>query len=427
MGTTLDSSLNRNTPRSLRPALLLCVAGVFMPLFGQNLLLLVFLIWAWMVRPKGEPWGKIGLLGLSQLLLWVWTLISVLWSYNCEEAITKTLSKVQWVVWPLAFMALRPWMVEQRRWFARCIWVSALFVSGICIVDVLWRSRGPVFWFQDMVYDNLARVSGLDPAYLGMWILLALVAYGQDQVMPRQNHERKVIAWHTAYLLFTVVMVTLLSSRMAMLTGLAMMGVFLIILLRLRKFRWSIAGGLTMLILIPWLLIQGNTINRTRVGEMMDLKADYSTNHRGSGPLRIALWKNTLKCYASNPIFGTGVGDFQDDIRKVYRQNKLEIGYVNQFNSHNQYLQTLATLGPLGLLLLLMILLYPLWQAWKHQQWEALMVFVILLMSMVSESTLERQKGLYIVGLLSNGYFGELLQRGTPTQTHVNDPPKHAT
>jgi O-antigen ligase len=291
-----------------------------------------------------------------------------------------------------------------------------------------------------MVYENLARASGLHPIYLSMWILFALVAYVQDQILstphevmlphdrilPPKMHNPQGYGRHGAYLLFTVYMVTQLSSRMAMLTGLAMTAVFLIILIRQGKFRWSIAGGLAMLMLIPFLLIQVNAVNRSRVGEMVDLQADHSTNRWGGRSLRIAKWKNTLECYAANPVLGTGAGDFQTELDSVYRLNRLESGFINRFNSHNQYLQTLATLGPVGLLLLLSSLLFPLWRAWQQHQWESLMIFMILLLSMLTESMLERQKGLYIVGLLSNGYFWGKPQRGNTPQTKAQDLPEHA-
>jgi len=366
-----------------------------------------------------------GIWGYAQILLWIWTLASLGWSDHRGEGITEVLSKAQWLVWPLAFMALQPWLAEHRRWFARCIWMSAVLVTVLCVADVLRRSSGPSSWFQDMVYENLARASGLHPIYLSMWILLGLVAYAQDRILaapvrnlaapvrdlPSPKSTPRANVGHIAYMLFTVVMVTQLSSRMAMLTGLAMVGVFLLILIRLGKFRWWMTVGLAFLVLLPWLLIQANSVNRSRVSEMVDLQADHTTNRWGGRSLRVAKWKNTLECYGENPILGTGAGDFQTELNKVYRRNGLETGYINQFNSHNQYLQTLATLGPLGLFLLLLGFLYGLWWAWKDQQWEALMVFVIILSSMLTESMLERQKGLYIVGLLGNGYFWGMLHR----------------
>jgi O-antigen ligase len=357
------------------------------------------------------------------------------WSHNQSEGITEVLSKAQWLVWPLSFMALQPWMADQRRWFARCIWMSAILVTMICVSDVLLRSSSPSSWFQDLVYENLARASGLHPIYLSMWILLAVVAYAQDQILatpvkvdlPSPSSIPKAYLRHLTYVLFTVVMVTQLSSRMAMLTGLAMIGVFVLILIRLRKFRWWMTGGLALLVLLPWLLIQANSVNRSRVSEMVDLQADHTSNRWGGRSLRVAKWKNTLECYTANPILGTGAGDFQNNLNKVYRRNQLETGYNNQFNSHNQYLQTLATLGPLGLFLLLLGFLYGLWCAWNDQNWEALMVFVIILSSMLTESMLERQKGLYIVGLLGNGYFWGMLHRGKSySQDNYQEPGIHA-
>jgi O-antigen ligase len=435
MVATQDKTLSRTAPLGVKLVLALGVAGVFAPYSWQNLFLLALPICAWILRPRGVSISSPGIWGYSQILLWIWTLASLGWSHNQSEGITEVLSKAQWLVWPLSFMALQPWMADQRRWFARCIWMSAILVAMICVSDVLLRSSSPSSWFQDLVYENLARASGLHPIYLSMWILLAVVAYAQDQILatpvkvdlPSPSSIPKAYLRHLTYVLFTVVMVTQLSSRMAMLTGLAMIGAFVLILIRLRKFRWWMTGGLALLVLLPWLLIQANSVNRSRVSEMVDLQADHTSNRWGGRSLRVAKWKNTLECYTANPILGTGAGDFQNNLNKVYRRNQLETGYNNQFNSHNQYLQTLATLGPLGLFLLLLGFLYGLWCAWNDQNWEALMVFVIILSSMLTESMLERQKGLYIVGLLGNGYFWGMLHRGKSySQDNYQEPGIHA-
>ncbi|MFM8837311.1 MAG: O-antigen ligase family protein, partial [Bacteroidota bacterium] len=336
--------MSKSARLAVQLVLALYVSGVFFPYSWQNLLLLALPICAWMLRPQGKPLARPGLWGYAQILLWLWTLASLGWSDHRGEGITEVLSKAQWLVWPLTFMALQPWLAQQRRWFARCIWMSAVLVTVLCVGDVLRRSNGPSFWFQDMVYENLARASGLHPIYLSMWILLALVAYAQDRILAAPVSDR-TYGEHIAYMLFSVVMVTQLSSRMAMLTGLAMVGVFLLILMRLGKFRWWMTVGLAFLVLLPWLLIQANSVNRSRVREMVDLQADHTTNRWGGRSLRVAKWKNTLECYGQNPILGTGAGDFQTELNKVYRRNGLETGYINQFNSHNQYLQTLATLG----------------------------------------------------------------------------------
>ncbi|MFM7747443.1 MAG: hypothetical protein ACKO7X_05935, partial [Bacteroidota bacterium] len=133
MGATADQAMNQSAPPAVRLVLALCVAGVFAPYSLQNLLLITLPIFAWMLRPQGEPLARPGIWGYTQILLWFWTLASLGWSDHQGEGITEVLSKTQWLVWPLAFMALQPWLTEHRRWFARCIWMSAVLVTVLCV------------------------------------------------------------------------------------------------------------------------------------------------------------------------------------------------------------------------------------------------------------------------------------------------------
>ena len=174
-----------------------------------------------------------------------------------------------------------------------------------------------------------------------------------------------------------------------------------------------------MALLLPVVLIKSNEVNRSRYGEMVNLKGTYQSDRWGGRALRIEKWKHTLRCYLRFPVLGTGAGDFQKELLDTYRQNQFSPGLEHRFNSHNQYLQTLATLGPLGLALLLAWLLIPLRWHWEDRHWLGIAAVLLVASSMITESLLERQKGIYLVGLLANGYF---CFRKDPTNPHPTNP-----
>lgn len=424
----------------LLPCLL--VAGVFMPPALQTGCTAVWALWAWRnlgFRTGREPrqvpsgdnftqwWGRLALglggMGLAQCLLFLLTAVSLLWSRDVTEGLVELNSKVPWLVWPLAGMAAAPRLHSWRQQVTLWVWVSGLTVSVLCVADVLLRSSSPAHWFQDTVYENLAYRSGLHPLYLSVWMLMSMIAYTDQQILqPQGNSGHPVwrITKHILVLTWMTVFLTQLSSRMALLNA------AMILILSLWWFRRPllrrplIAASLVLLGLLPLLLIQNNAVNRSRFGEMVDMNRDYTQNQWGGRSLRLHKWKFTLLCYTQNPFLGSGAGDFQADLEQTYQAHHFEVGRSNHFNSHNQYLQTLATLGPLGLALLLCWLVAFLYLGWKNRDWAVIAMGLVMAGSMLTESILERQHGLYILGILTNGYFYSL--RG-PQRPVLHEPP----
>ena len=449
------------SPESRIAALL--VAGVFMPPFLQVLVQALWLGTLWWNRRREMQRGdqhrrdqhlsgqqvsflsRLSLPAWAQILLGLWTLLSLLWTTNQSEGWTEIISKIPLFTWPIAFALADPNSTKLRSALLRWTWISSGLVGLICVVDVLLRSQAPAFWFADLVYENLARISGLHPIYLSVWVLMGMLAYLQDRVVgpkasappsppsprsspspssPRSSPSPR-LSWrqglfHTLYLGGSLVFLTQLSSRMALLTALLVLTASVFFLARTGRLRLFHLPLLLLALLLPWALINGNKVNQSRYQEMVNLQGTYQSDRWGGRALRIQKWKYTLQCYLEFPLLGTGAGDFQKELLDTYRQNDFSPGLEHRFNSHNQYLQTLATLGPLGLALLLACLFLPLRWHWEDRYWLGIATVLLVAASMLTESLLERQKGIYIVGLLANGYF---CFRQRPSKPGTLEPP----
>ena len=418
------------SPESRIAALL--VAGVFMPPILQVLVQALWLGTLWWNRRGDQPrddqqvslLSRLSLPAWAQILLGLWTMLSLLWTTNQSEGWTEIISKIPLFTWPIAFALADQKTTHLRTALLRWTWISSGLVGLVCVLDVLLRSQAPAFWFADLVYENLARISGLHPIYLSVWVLMGMLAYLQDRVVgpeasasssppsppsslsppsPRLTWRQGL--FHTLYLGCSLVFLTQLSSRMALLTALLVLTASVFFLARTGRLRPIHLPLLLLALLLPWALINGNKVNQSRYQEMVNLKGTYQSDRWGGRALRIQKWKYTLHCYLQFPLLGTGAGDFQKELLDTYRQNDFSPGLENRFNSHNQYLQTLATLGPLGLALLLACLFLPLRWHWQDRYWLGIATVLLVAASMLTESLLERQKGIYIVGLLANGYF----------------------
>jgi O-antigen ligase len=426
------------SPESRIAALL--VAGVFMPPFLQVLvqgLWLGYLLW----NRRGDQersnqersnqqvsfLSRLSLPAWAQILLGLLTMLSLLWTTNQSEGWTEIISKIPLFTWPIAFALTDQKTTNLRTALLRWTWISSGLVGLVCVLDVLFRSQAPAFWFADLIYENLARISGLHPIYLSIWVLMGMLAYLQDRVIGSEasapsSPRLTLRQWlfHTLYLGCSLVFLTQLSSRMALLTALLVLTASVFFLARTGRLRLVYLPLLLLALLLPWALINGNKVNQSRYKEMVNLQGTYQSDRWGGRALRVQKWKYTLHCYLHFPLLGTGAGDFQKELLDTYRQNDFSPGFDNRFNSHNQYLQTLATLGPLGLALLLTCLFLPLRWHWEDRYWLGIATVLLVTASMLTESLLERQKGIYIVGLLANGYF---CYRQRPSKPGPLEPP----
>ena len=439
------TSVGRLAPSPESRIAALLVAGVFMPPFLQVLvqgLWLGYLLWnrrgdqergdqerGDMQRSNQQVsfLSRLSLPAWAQILLGLLTMLSLLWTTNQSEGWTEIISKIPLFTWPIAFALTDQKTTNLRNALLRWTWISSGLVGLVCVLDVLFRSQAPAFWFADLVYENLARISGLHPIYLSIWVLMGMLAYLQDRVIgseasapssPRLALLQRL--FHTLYLGCSLVFLTQLSSRMALLTALLVLTASVFFLARTGRLRLVYLPLLLLALLLPWALINGNKVNQSRYKEMVNLQGTYQSDRWGGRALRVQKWKYTLHCYLHFPLLGTGAGDFQKELLDTYRQNDFSPGFDNRFNSHNQYLQTLATLGPLGLALLLACLFLPLRWHWQDRYWLGIATVLLVAASMLTESLLERQKGIYIVGLLANGYF---CLRQRPSKPGPLEPP----
>jgi O-antigen ligase len=371
--------------------------------------------------------SRLSLPAWAQILLGLLTMLSLLWTTNQSEGWTEIISKIPLFTWPIAFALTDQKTTNLRTALLRWTWISSGLVGLVCVLDVLFRSQAPAFWFADLIYENLARISGLHPIYLSIWVLMGMLAYLQDRVIGSEasapsSPRLTLRQWlfHTLYLGCSLVFLTQLSSRMALLTALLVLTASVFFLARTGRLRLVYLPLLLLALLLPWALINGNKVNQSRYKEMVNLQGTYQSDRWGGRALRVQKWKYTLHCYLHFPLLGTGAGDFQKELLDTYRQNDFSPGFDNRFNSHNQYLQTLATLGPLGLALLLTCLFLPLRWHWEDRYWLGIATVLLVAASMLTESLLERQKGIYIVGLLANGYF---CYRQRPSKPGPLEPP----
>lgn len=134
---------------------------------------------------------------------------------------------------------------------------------------------------------------------------------------------------------------------------------------------------------------------------MMDFSADYTENQYGGRSIRVEKWKNTLETWSNHWLIGTGTGDMQDELNQTYEKNGFDLALEYSFNPHNQYLQTLLTIGIAGFGLLIWWMAAMVISGLKYRNTLLFTFGIIVSMSILTESMLERHWGVVFISFFS--------------------------
>lgn len=119
--------------------------------------------------------------------------------------------------------------------------------------------------------------------------------------------------------------------------------------------------------------------------------------------MRWVYWQNAFKIFKENMLIGIGTGDLEDAFIHEYKtQGILSEKYY--LRAHNQYITYAVSFGLIGFTWFLFFLFYPFFKLKLYKNFLYLAFFCIVLLSMVSEDTLETQ-----VGVMFFAFFNTLL------------------
>jgi hypothetical protein len=120
--------------------------------------------------------------------------------------------------------------------------------------------------------------------------------------------------------------------------------------------------------------------------------------------MRWVYWKTAFKIFKENPVFGVGTGDIQDAFNKQYEKENSILTEKFRLRTHNQFITAFVTYGIIGGILFFVFLFYPFIALNLKENYLYLAFFLVMLVSMFTEDTLDTQ-----VGLTLYVFFNSLL------------------
>jgi hypothetical protein len=123
---------------------------------------------------------------------------------------------------------------------------------------------------------------------------------------------------------------------------------------------------------------------------------------------RIEYWKTSILIIKDHPLLGVGTGDMNIAFERQYEIMNSPLKPEFRWRSHNQFLSIAVGFGLLGLIWFLFALFYPPIRMGRMSDYFYLSFFVIMIVSMLSEDTIETQAGATIFAFFTSLFlFGK--------------------
>jgi len=141
------------------------------------------------------------------------------------------------------------------------------------------------------------------------------------------------------------------------------------------------------------------TMNRFRV-RLHKIIWEYDSYKNGrdinghSVLMRWEYWKTAIRIIKNNFFIGVGTGDVQAVFNLQYEKENSVLAPQYRLRAHNQYLTYGVTFGVIGVICFFIFLFYPIFKTKMYKNYFYLAFFSIVLLSMLTEDTLETQVGI---------------------------------
>jgi len=121
---------------------------------------------------------------------------------------------------------------------------------------------------------------------------------------------------------------------------------------------------------------------------------------------RFVYFRNAVNVIKTHFWLGTGTGDVQDEIKKMYVKNKEPLQERWMLRAHNQFATIWLAFGVFGFIYFIMFLFLPAFLEKNRHKFFFAVTLLLFILSMINEDTLETQAGVtFFVFFLSLALF----------------------
>lgn len=240
---------------------------------------------------------------------------------------------------------------------------------------------------ENIWYFQTIEQFGFHPTYMGLYSIISLILL--DKLKPFKNKlNLLLVGINILFIIFS-------ASRIA-LFGLVFIFFFRVFVYRKKTYVYTLFLACSLLVAAYFV----SNDFRYKIDQLKSFKGfdNYDNNDYGSVSVRVAKIISANNVWRDNFWFGYGTGGLNEALNKQYRSKAIECWLCSQkkYNPHNQYLSVLAGHGVFGFVLFLLLFGHMLFYAIKYKNMLLIEFIIVFLLVGLTESILERQKGLLL-------------------------------
>lgn len=341
-----------------------------------------------------ENTGHNTFLPIVMILFWFLTLVSIAYSSNQSEAITKTIQKSAFLIFPLLYFLNPSGSLEFSR-FRKCYLISVCSSLALCYLSSFFDYLA----LGDHHYYYSSFVIWMHPSYYSLHLLLGTAILLEELTT---IHLKSILAKETilllaAFLLLQTGLVNTASKAGILADGLLLVYFSYLLVRNNPKSRFWFISMVFFGCLSIYFLAQTSLLEKTRFKSLLTyIKSNGEHADAGdSNRMRTQIYRASLQLAEENWLWGVGCGDVMDELKNYYESHQLQIPAQRTYNPHNQFIQTSISNGIIGLLLLGTLFAGGIWIGIQQQNPLLVAFLIICTFQFLFESMLERQNGIY--------------------------------
>ena len=126
---------------------------------------------------------------------------------------------------------------------------------------------------------------------------------------------------------------------------------------------------------------------------------------------RVEYYKGALNIIQAHFWTGVGTGNIQDALYHEFKSMHSKLHQKYMFLAHNQFLSVFMALGIFGFLFFIFALIYPVIRTKSYQNYFFVVFYLIMLISMLSDDTMETHMGVSLFAFFSSLFMFGIQQK----------------
>lgn len=352
-------------------------------------------------RPRFNKWLLITNGGLFLLLG-----LTYFYSSDGSYAIRKLSTMSTLLLFPSVFSLLSDAHKEEifkRRNHYLVIYLFAVFLLNV--IPFLWFYITHYSWDGMLThFPTVMRVDtgkwSIHPIYLSMHCSIAIL-FG-FYILKAMISKLKITI--VLVMMITLLLFLFLYAKKGPMLALVIVFTLFVLFQKRKKlvafYIVTIIGFISLTLLIPR--------TRDKFIEMQNIEV-LKEGKVTSTNIRYTIYKLTQELIVESPIYGFGIGDYNNKLDEKYIENGDQILIEGSYNSHNQYFSLILMGGVLALLAFLLMMGMNLVFAIRFNNQLLILILIFYGIVMLTENILEREGGVIFFALFLNFFASKSL------------------